>query len=129
MKPETVRTIAELRDRIGAWRREGRSVGMVPTMGALHQGHRALIEAAKRRADRVVVTLFVNPAQFGPTEDFSAYPRDEDADRKQLADLGVDLLFAPPTEEMYPDGYATEITIGGPLPDLNRISARIFSPG
>ena len=95
MKPETIRTIRELRARVGAWRKDGLSVGMVPTMGALHRGHLALIEAAKKQSDRVIVTLFVNPTQFAPTEDLSAYPRDEEADRQKLEELGVDVLFAP----------------------------------
>ncbi len=118
MEPETVRTIADLRERVGGWRRDGRSIGMVPTMGALHAGHRALVDAAKGTCDRVVVTLFVNPTQFAPTEDFSAYPRDEEADRKALAALGVDLLFAPSAEEMYPPGHDTEVVVGGPSAGL-----------
>jgi pantoate--beta-alanine ligase len=118
MKPETIRTIGELRARVGAWRKDGLSIGMVPTMGALHRGHLALIEAAEKADDRVVVTLFVNPTQFAPTEDLSAYPRDEEADRRKLEPLGVDLLFAPPTAEMYPAGFDLTITIGGPAAGL-----------
>ncbi len=118
MQPETIRTVAELRQRVADWRRASLSVGMVPTMGALHAGHEALVRAARERSDRVVVTLFVNPTQFGPSEDLSAYPRDEDADLKKLAALGVDLLFAPSAEEMYPDGFDTKITIGGPSAGL-----------
>jgi pantoate--beta-alanine ligase len=118
MKPETIRTIGELRARVGAWRKDGLSIGMVPTMGALHRGHLALIEAAEKADDRVVVTLFVNPTQFAPTEDLSAYPRDEEADRRKLEPLGVDVLFAPPTAEMYPAGFDLTITIGGPAAGL-----------
>ncbi len=118
MPLETARTVAALRERVGAWRQEGRSVGMVPTMGALHAGHNSLIEAARQQSGRVVVTLFVNPTQFGPNEDFAAYPRDEDADSAEMAALGVDLLFAPPTEEIYPPDYDATITIGGPSAGL-----------
>ena len=118
MKPETIRTIRELRSRVGAWRKDAFSIGMVPTMGALHRGHLALIETAQKQCDRVIVTLFVNPTQFAPTEDLSAYPRDEEADRQKLAALGVDVLFAPSTVEMYPDGFELKVTIGGPSAGL-----------
>jgi len=118
MAPEIIRTVAALRDRVAGWRREGHSVGMVPTMGALHAGHKSLVEAAKKQTTRVVVTLFVNPTQFAPTEDFSAYPRNEDADLEILAALGVDVLFAPKAEEMYPKGFDTTITVGGPAAGL-----------
>jgi pantoate--beta-alanine ligase len=118
MKPETIRTIRELRARVEAWRKNGFSVGMVPTMGALHRGHLALIETAQKRCDRVVVSLFVNPTQFAPTEDLSAYPHDEEADRRKLEALGVDVLFAPPTEEMYPSGFDLTVTVGGPAAGL-----------
>jgi pantoate--beta-alanine ligase len=118
MQPEIIRTVAALRDRVAGWRREGHAVGMVPTMGALHAGHRALIEAARRQSARVVVTLFVNPTQFAPTEDFSAYPRNEEADMETLTALGVDVLFAPSPGEMYPKGYDTTITLGGPAAGL-----------
>ncbi len=118
MQPETIRGVAELRQRVADWRRERLSVGMVPTMGALHAGHQALVRAAKEQSDRVIVTLFVNPTQFGPNEDFSAYPRDEEADLKTLAALGIDLLFAPPAEVMYPEGFDTTITVGGPSAGL-----------
>jgi len=118
MKPKTIRSIPELRKRVAAWRHEGASVGMVPTMGALHAGHVSLIEAARQACDRVVVTLFVNPAQFAPTEDLASYPRDEESDRRKLADLDVDVLFAPSTAEMYPAGYDTMIVMGGPSAGL-----------
>src|SRR3954470_4983370 len=118
MPLETVRTISELRARIAAWREEGCSVGMVPTMGALHAGHLALADAAKLASERVVITLFVNPTQFAPTEDLSAYPRDEEADRKKLAAHAADLLFAPAAEEMYPPGFETMIEVGGPSAGL-----------
>jgi pantoate--beta-alanine ligase len=118
MKPEVLRTIAALRERISAWRREGASVGMVPTMGALHQGHLALVRAAQRQCSHVVVTLFVNPSQFAPTEDLSAYPRTEQDDHRKLSEVGADLLFAPHALEMYPPGFATSILVGGPSSNL-----------
>jgi pantoate--beta-alanine ligase len=118
IKPEIIRTIAALRSRVTAWRAAGLSVGMVPTMGALHDGHLALMREAQRRTERVVVTLFVNPTQFAPNEDLTAYPRDEEADRRKLTDLGVDLLFAPPAAEMYPLRFDTKIIVGGPAAGL-----------
>jgi len=118
MKPETIRSIRELRQRVGAWRKAGHSVGMAPTMGALHRGHLALMETAQKQCDRVIVTLFVNPTQFAPTEDLSAYPRDEEADRRRLEALGVDVLFAPPTAEMYTVGFDLTLTVGGPSAGL-----------
>jgi pantoate--beta-alanine ligase len=118
MTLETIRSISALRANVAAWRKEGLSVGMVPTMGALHAGHLALIQEAKRQTERVIVTLFVNPAQFAPGEDLGAYPRDEDADRAKLKALAVDLLFAPPTAEMYPAGFDTKIVVGGPSAGL-----------
>jgi pantoate--beta-alanine ligase len=99
---ETVETIAGLRDRIGEWRRAGLRVGLVPTMGSLHEGHLRLIDAARSRADRVVASVFVNPLQFGPAEDLARYPRDLPRDASLLAARGATLLFAPGTAEMYP---------------------------
>jgi len=118
MKPETIRTVRELRARVGAWRKDELGVGMVPTMGALHRGHLALIETAQKQCDHVIVTLFVNPTQFAPTEDLSAYPRDENADGRKLEELGVDVLFAPLMAEMYPAGFDTAVIIGGPAAGL-----------
>ena len=94
---------------------------MVPTMGALHEGHLALVRAAAKQADHVIVTLFVNPAQFAPSEDLSAYPRDEEADRLKLSEVGADLLFAPSVDEMYPAGFDTTIVVGGPSADLETV--------
>ena len=88
------------------------TVGLVPTMGALHDGHRALLRAARGESDRVVMSLFVNPTQFGPGEDFTAYPRDEAADRAVAAAEGVNEVFAPNVAEMYPDGFATTVSVG-----------------
>jgi pantoate--beta-alanine ligase len=118
MKPDLVRTIAQLRESVGSWRRQGRRIGMVPTMGALHEGHLALVREAQRQTDRVVVTLFVNPTQFAPREDLAAYPRSEAGDRAKLAELGADILFAPSTSEMYPDGFDTAVVVGGPARGL-----------
>jgi pantoate--beta-alanine ligase len=109
----TVRTVAELRARVAAWRAAGEKVALVPTMGALHEGHLSLVRLAKREASRVVATIFVNPRQFGPKEDFSSYPRTEETDRAKLAGEKVDLLFAPATEEMYPAGSATTVSVSG----------------
>jgi pantoate--beta-alanine ligase len=108
------RTVDDLRAAVSAWRREGLRVGMVPTMGALHSGHMELVRAARERADRVIVTIFVNPTQFAPTEDFGAYPRTEASDVARLAELGVEAVFAPNANEMYPAGYATTVSLAGP---------------
>lgn len=108
---ETVRTVADLRTRVRGWRGRGERVGLVPTMGALHEGHLELLRLAATRADRVVATIFVNPTQFGPSEDLAAYPRDEARDRAMLEGAGCDLLFAPPAAEMYPDGFATAVRV------------------
>ena len=117
-RPEIVRTIAELRARVAAWRAKGERVAMVPTMGALHEGHLSLVEEGFRRADHVVVSIFVNPTQFAPHEDFQTYPRTETADLAKLAALGTDLVFAPSAIEMYPLGNATRIEMGGPAQGL-----------
>jgi pantoate--beta-alanine ligase len=108
----TVRTVAALRREVASWRKRRETVALVPTMGALHGGHLALVARAKRLAERVVVSLFVNPAQFSPNEDFARYPRDEAADRAKLREARVDLLYAPGVAEMYPPGFATTIAVG-----------------
>ena len=108
----TVRTVAELREALAPHRRAGRTIGLVPTMGAFHAGHLALMRRARADTDVVVVSLFVNPTQFRPGEDLSAYPRDEAADAAEAAALGVDLLFAPAPEEVYPAGFATDVRVG-----------------
>src|SRR5690348_195370 len=94
-------------------RAENRLTGLVPTMGALHAGHLSLIEAARRDASPVIVSLFVNPKQFGPSEDYAKYPRDFESDRQKLEDVGVDFLFAPPVEEIYPPGFRTSVNVEG----------------
>ena len=111
----TLRTIAELRAALKEPRRNGRSIGLVPTMGYLHDGHLSLIRAARELTDEVVVSLFVNPAQFNEASDLDAYPRDEQRDAALAAEAGADLLFAPPTDEVYPPGFATQVRVGGPL--------------
>jgi pantoate--beta-alanine ligase len=109
----TLRTVRELREALAPERRAGRTIGLVPTMGAFHEGHLSLIRRARRDCEVVVVSLFVNPTQFAPTEDLDAYPRDEQRDAALAEAEGVDLLFAPPVEEVYPDGFATTVTVGG----------------
>ena len=108
-----VRTRADLRAHIARWRAAERTVAIVPTMGALHAGHLSLIGLARTRADLAVASLFVNPTQFAPSEDFDAYPRDERTDARLLAAAGCDLLYAPTAEEIYPAGFATRITVEG----------------
>lgn len=108
-----LRRIAELRDAVASWRSVGESVGLAPTMGAVHEGHQALVRAAKLDCRRAVATIFVNPTQFGPSEDFKRYPRDEAADAALLAAAGADLLFAPDLAEIYPEGFATTVAVGG----------------
>ena len=112
------RSVAELRDTVRGWRAEGAGIGLVPTMGALHRGHLALVAAARARCERAVASLFVNPKQFGPAEDFAAYPRDEAADFAKFREAGVDLVFAPPVGEMYPAGFATTVHIAGITEEL-----------
>jgi len=112
------RSVAELRRHVGAWRARGERIGLVPTMGALHKGHLALVEAAQAAGQRVVVSIFVNPRQFGPREDFASYPRPEADDLAKLAEAAADLAFIPTVGEMYPDGFATTISVGGPSEGL-----------
>lgn len=107
------RTTAELRQSLAAWRASGETVALVPTMGALHAGHLSLVRIARARCERVVATLFVNPAQFSPGEDLASYPRDEAGDSRRFADAGVDVLFAPETAEIYPPGFATTVSVAG----------------
>ena len=111
----TVRTKADLREALAAPRREGKRIGLVPTMGSFHDGHLSLMRAARHDCDYVVVSLFINPTQFGPTEDLDAYPRDEDRDAELAALEGVDLLWTPGTEEMYPAGFGTTVEVDAAL--------------
>ncbi|OYW92039.1 MAG: pantoate--beta-alanine ligase, partial [Caulobacterales bacterium 32-67-6] len=108
-----VRTVVELRAQVRAWRAAGETVAMTPTMGALHEGHLSLVRLARTRAGRVVASIFVNPAQFGPNEDFERYPRDEGGDARLLASAGCDLLYAPDVSQIYPPGYATKVSVSG----------------
>ena len=114
MKLNIIRTIDNLRAQTKLWQAAGQTCAIVPTMGALHEGHLQLVRAAFQHADRVIVTIFVNPKQFGVTEDLSRYPRDEDNDVALLALENVDVVFAPPAEEMYPSHFATSVHVGGP---------------
>jgi pantoate--beta-alanine ligase len=108
-----VRRIAELRALVAGWKRAGDTVALVPTMGALHEGHLSLVECAKGEGDRVIVTIFVNPAQFNNPEDLARYPRGEAADLERLAPFAVDAVLAPPVEEVYPSGHATTVSVRG----------------
>ncbi len=109
----TVTTAAALNDALEEFRSDGERIALVPTMGALHDGHLSLVRLARGKARRVVVSLFVNPKQFGPAEDLDRYPRDLEGDSAKLAAEGVDLLFAPPVEEVYPPGFSTTVRVAG----------------
>lgn len=117
--------LAALRAEVSAWRGAGARVVLVPTMGALHRGHRALVETARTLGDRVVASIFVNPTQFGPNEDFSRYPRDLDADLALLAQAGADAAWTPEAATLYPPGFSTRIEVGGPAEGL----CGAFRPG
>jgi pantoate--beta-alanine ligase len=109
----TLRTVADVRAAVSQARRAGASIGLVPTMGAFHEGHLSLMRRAREQCDRVVVSLFVNPAQFNEQADLDRYPRDERRDAALAAGLGVDFLFAPPAEQIYPPGFATTVSVAG----------------
>ncbi len=111
--PKLVRTVAALRREVARWRARRERVGLVPTMGALHDGHRALMRASRRQCARTIVSLFVNPKQFGPREDFASYPRPEAADLAVMGAEGIDLAFLPGGDEIYPPGFATAVTVAG----------------
>ena len=113
-----LRAKAQLRAALERPRREGLTIGLVPTMGYLHEGHVSLLRAARAECDLVVMSLFVNPTQFGPGEDLDRYPRDEENDLRLAAEAGVDFVYAPPVEEVYPDGFATTVAVGGPLTEI-----------
>lgn len=114
MKPRIVRTVAALRRETMAWRINNLKYAVVPTMGALHNGHLTLVSEGLKRADRVIATIFVNPKQFAANEDLSRYPRDEDGDIRKLAKAGTHLIFAPPPEEVYKPGFCTTVSLAGP---------------
>ena len=111
---EIIGTVEQLRRTIAGWRAQAMRTALVPTMGALHDGHIALVHQALRLADRIVVSIFVNPKQFGAHEDLGKYPRDEAGDRRKLKEAGAHLIYAPATLEMYPEGFATEVALSGP---------------
>ncbi|TPL85456.1 pantoate--beta-alanine ligase [Mesorhizobium sp. B2-3-14] len=117
-RPHVVDSVAALRARIRDWRRDGQRIAMVPTMGALHDGHLSLVKIALERADRCVVSIFVNPTQFAPTEDLDKYPRQLARDLDMLAAVKADLAFTPGVSEMYRAGFATKISVGGPSAGL-----------
>lgn len=110
---ETVKRVEEIKENIEKWKKDGCTVGLVPTMGFLHQGHRSLIEKSINENDRTVVSIFVNPTQFSPSEDFSRYPRDLKADTEMCEELGVDLIFVPEANDMYPKGFSTYVDVEG----------------
>src|SRR6188472_3645328 len=113
-----LRTKAELRSALADARRAGQTIGLVPTMGFLHEGHLSLIRAARTECDLVVMSLFVNPTQFGPAEDLDRYPRDEERDLRLAAEAGADIVYAPPVEAVYPEDFATQVEVGGGLTDV-----------
>lgn len=113
-RPRVVKTVKALREAEAPWRQRKASIALVPTMGALHAGHISLVALAKKSAKKVVVSIFVNPTQFGPNEDFTRYPRTIEADLDKLAEAGADLVFMPDAKEIYPDGFSTMLTPSGP---------------
>jgi len=117
-RPKVVRSVADLRAIVARWHRDGDRVGLVPTMGALHAGHLSLIQAIAPEVDRIIVSIFVNPTQFGPGEDYDSYPRAEADDLDKLAATPAELVYIPPVSEMYPEGFATRIQLAGPAEDL-----------
>lgn len=124
-KIKIVRTVHELRKAVAKWRGRDQTVGLVPTMGALHAGHISLVKLAKKKADKAVVSIFVNPTQFAANEDLSRYPRDEAGDLAKLAAADADLVWSPGVEEMYPDGFSTGVRAGSAAKDLEGA----FRPG
>ena len=126
---QTLRHIAALRECVRRWRGEGQSVAMVPTMGALHAGHLALVEAARKHADRMIITIFVNPTQFAEGEDLGSYPRDQAEDLEKLRPFDPDIVFAPPPEEIYPPGFDATISVGGPSAGLESDARPHFFTG
>ncbi|MFZ5963445.1 pantoate--beta-alanine ligase [Thalassococcus sp. BH17M4-6] len=113
MSVPIIRTVAALREDVAAWHKAGEVVGVVPTMGALHQGHLSLVRAAKAECDRVIVTIFVNPKQFNSAEDLENYPRTEEEDARKLAPFEVDAVYVPDGAQMYPEGFATTVSVAG----------------
>ncbi len=126
---KVVRSLAPLREVVRGWRSAGERVGLVPTMGALHEGHLDLVRLAKAKSNRTVVSIFVNPTQFAPHEDFTRYPRDEQGDLEKLAGVGCDLVWAPDVAVMYPPGHATSIVPKGPAEGLETVHRPSFFIG
>lgn len=125
MTAPILRRLADLREKHATWIRAGEVVGVVPTMGALHAGHLSLVEAAKAACDRVIVTIFVNPRQFNSAEDLAKYPRTEQADAEKLAPYGVDVVYVPDPDQIYPEGYATSVSVEG----VTDVLEGTFRPG
>lgn len=126
---QIVKTIKEVRETVNKWRKEGKSVGLVPTMGYLHEGHGSLISASVRDNDKTVVSVFVNPMQFSPNEDLESYPRDMERDSRLCEDLGADLIFNPEPEEMYKKGFSTYVDMSVLTEDLCGITRPIHFRG
>ena len=129
MAPSVIESVAGLRQAVAAWRADGLTVALVPTMGALHEGHMALVRAARAHGGRTVVSLFVNPTQFAPDEDFDLYPRNADDDLAKLAEAGVEAAFMPPTDAIYPPGFATTVRVEGVTAGLESASRPRFFDG
>lgn len=125
MQTALTSTVSDLRARVAAWRAEGKRIGLVPTMGALHAGHLSLVEAARAHADVVTVSIFVNPRQFGPNEDLARYPRTLARDMELLSQANVELCYAPPVEDVYPADFATEVHV----PGISALYCGQFRPG
>ena len=113
MTPEIIRTLVELRSKVAGWKAAGESVAVVPTMGALHQGHLSLVRAGKEACDRVIVTIFINPKQFNNPDDYKNYPRTEEEDARKLISLKADVVYVPDGAQMYPAGFATTVSVDG----------------
>ena len=125
MTARIIRKLADLRALHTTWRKAGETVGVVPTMGALHDGHLSLVKAAEAKCDRIIVTIFVNPRQFNSPEDLANYPRTEDGDAAKLSALRVDVIYVPDPDQIYPEGYATSVTVAG----LTDVMEGEFRPG
>lgn len=126
---DIVRTVAELRSHVSAWRKDGLSISLIPTMGSLHAGHLSLMKVGRGKSDKVIASIFVNPLQFAPNEDFETYPREENFDILKLVEEGVDLLFAPKVNEMYREKSKTTINVGGLTDCLCALSRPGFFDG
>jgi pantoate--beta-alanine ligase len=123
--PPILRQLCDLRAETSAWHKVGETVGVVPTMGALHDGHLSLVAAAKKQCDRVIVTIFVNPKQFNSPEDLANYPRTEEDDARKLARFGIDVLYVPEADQIYPDGFSTTVSVSG----LTDVMDGVHRPG